>query len=257
MFVGQFPERCTGVAGARITSTLCEQLEHFTSIPAAEFLCLDGEGSRHHRGGDEAVAHRRIEIVGALAHALEMQARTFDRGDEVGRRACERGLRNFNFGFDVQRRRDAIDGDARFGKQAFVEIAARHRDAQPVGSGLELMGRRVDRAVGTDRVVRINTLHRVVGEREVAHAAGERAEVIEARHEWEGAVAWQPAVGRLQSEDAAQRSGHTDRPIGVGAERDRNEPAANRARRNRRKIRRSCGFCRAGYATDRRGRSRR
>ena len=49
--------------------------------------------------------------------------------------------------------------------------------------------------------------------------ARERAEVIEAGDERKGAVPRQPAVGRLQAEDAAQRRRHADRAVGVRAER--------------------------------------
>ena len=121
-----------------------EQLAHFGLIPAAEFLRLDGERSRHHGGGDETVAHRRIEIVRALAHALEMQARAFDRGDQIGGRARERGLRNLDLVIGMQRRGDAVERDMRFRKQAFLEIAARDRDAQTVGAALERLGGRLD-----------------------------------------------------------------------------------------------------------------
>src|SRR5262249_16841246 len=40
-----------------------------------------------------------------------------------------------------------------------------------------------------------------------------------------------PAVGRLQAENPAQRGRHADRPIGIGAERDRHETAGDRAAR--------------------------
>ena len=44
----------------------------------------------------------------------------------------------------------------------------------------------------------------------------------------------QPAVGRLEAENAAERARHADRAVGVGAERERREPAARPPRRSRR-----------------------
>ena len=55
--------------------------------------------------------------------------------------------------------------------------------------------------------------------------------MIEARHERKGAGARQPAVGRLEAEQAAERGRHADRAVGVGAERDRHQPAGHRAAR--------------------------
>ena len=55
--------------------------------------------------------------------------------------------------------------------------------------------------------------------------------MIEARHEREGAGARQAAVGRLQTEQAAERGRHADRAVGVGAERDRHQAAGHRAAR--------------------------
>ena len=53
--------------------------------------------------------------------------------------------------------------------------------------------------------------------------------MIEARDERKRARARQPAIGRLQAEDAAERRRHPDRAVGVGAQRDRHQAAADRA----------------------------
>ena len=82
--------------------------------------------------------------------------------------------------------------------------------------------------IGADRIVGIVALHGVVGEREVPGGARQRADMVEARHERKGARARQPAVGRLQAEDAAERGRHADRAVGVGAERDRHQAAGDR-----------------------------
>ncbi len=172
-----------------------------------------------------------IEIARALAHALEMQARALDGGDQIGGRARQRGLRNLDLVIGMQRGGDPVERDMRFGKQALLEIAARDRDAQTVGAALERLAGRLDPALDAHRIVGIAALHDIVGEREIAHAAGERAEMIEACHERKRAVARQPSIRGLQPEDAAQRRRHPDRPVGVGAERERNESAGNCAAR--------------------------
>ena len=49
-----------------------EQIKHAILIPAAKFLRAVDQGRRHHRARDEAVAHGWIEIVRALAQAIDM-----------------------------------------------------------------------------------------------------------------------------------------------------------------------------------------
>ena len=55
--------------------------------------------------------------------------------------------------------------------------------------------------------------------------------MIEARDKGKRARARQPAVGRLQAKDAAERRRHPDRAVGVGSQRDRNQRAADRTAR--------------------------
>ena len=49
--------------------------------------------------------------------------------------------------------------------------------------------------------------------------------MIEARRERKSAGAAEPAIGRLEPEQAAERGGHADRAVGVGAERERHQSA--------------------------------
>ena len=53
--------------------------------------------------------------------------------------------------------------------------------------------------------------------------------MIQREHERKGARARQPAVGRLQPEQSAERRRHADGAVGVGAERERHEIARDRA----------------------------
>ncbi len=55
--------------------------------------------------------------------------------------------------------------------------------------------------------------------------------MIEARHERKCPRAREPPVGRLEPENAAQRRRHPDRTVGVGAERQRHQAAADRGAR--------------------------
>ena len=79
------------------------------------------------------------------------------------------------------------------------------------------------------RIVRIGPLHRVIGQREIADVARERAEMIEAEDERKRPRARQPAIGRLQSKNSAKRRRHPDRAVGVRAQRHRHQAAADRA----------------------------
>ena len=160
-----------------------------------------------------------------------MQRRALARRDHVGRGAGPRGLGNLDLGVGAQRRRDAVHRGAGLRESPLAEISARDRDAQALGAARELRQRRLDRPIGAHRVFGIRPLHRVVGEREVARRARQRPEMIEARDERERARARQPAVGRLQPEQAAERRRHADRAVGVGAERERHQPARDRAAR--------------------------
>ena len=61
-----------------------------------------------------------------------------------------------------------------------------------------------NRTVGADRIVGVVALHRVVGEREIAGRARHGSDVIEARNKREGASTGEAAIGRLETEDAAE-----------------------------------------------------
>ena len=113
-----------GVAGAMITSTDLEQLQHLRAIPAAEFLRAVDQRRRDHRARHQAIAHRRIEIVRALAQAIEMQRGAFGRGDDVGRGAGAGGFGNFDRSGGAERLGDARDGFDGLRENILLEIAA-------------------------------------------------------------------------------------------------------------------------------------
>ena len=90
-------------------------------------------------------------------------------------------------------------------------------------------------------IVGIPALHGVERQREILDRAGDRPEVVEGVDERERTGAAQPAVGRLQPEQAAQRGRHADRAVGVGTQRQRH--FARRHRRTR-AARRAAGHAR-------------
>ena len=78
-------------------------------------------------------------------------------------------------------------------------------------------------AGGAGMVARVVALQHVLGQREIARRAREGPNVVEAVDEGEGPAARQPAIGRFQAEDAAERRRHPERAVGVRAERNRRE----------------------------------
>ena len=169
-----------------------------------------------------------------------MQARAFGCGDDEGRGACAFGLRNLDVAIGAERRGDAVDGVAGLAAVAF-EIAAGDGDAQTVGAALEQRRDRLGRPFGADRIVGVETLHRIVGEREIARGARERPEMIEARHEGKGARA--ATAGRKSASNRICRTARTARGSNRWCRsRARAAPARRRPPRpSRRTSRRSCG----------------
>ena len=100
-----------------------------------------------------------------------------------------------------------------------VEIAASDGDAQPVGALVQKRRDWFGSAIGANGIIGVVALHGVVGECDIAAAARQRADMIEAGRERESAGATEPSIGRLKAEQAAERRGHPDRAVGVGAER--------------------------------------
>ncbi len=107
-----------------------EQLQHLRAIPAAEFLRAVDQRRRHHRARQQAVAHRRIEIVRPLAQPVEMQRGALGGGDDIGRGAGARGFGNLDRRCGAERLCDAGDGFDGFREHVLLEIAAGDRDPQ-------------------------------------------------------------------------------------------------------------------------------
>ena len=213
-----------GVAGAMITSRRLEQLEHLRAIPAAEFLRLSTHGA-----GTIAPAIRRSRMAGSkscgtLAQAVEMQRVAFGGGDHVGRGAGAGGLRNFDRlrGIRAPWRRARRLRPLR-GIRSSGSIRRQSRSAGRRGprssSGVTGSTGRVAHAASSAS----GPCMRVIGQREIADAARERSEMIEACDKRKRPRPRQPAIGRLEAEDAAERRRHADRAVGVRSERKRNQ----------------------------------
>ena len=210
---------------------MAEQREHLFAIPTAEFLRLGNVRRGDHRARDQSIAHGGIEIAPPRAQAAEVKRPAFARGDDVGRGARTLRFRKLDFVGHPERGGDAGERGLRLRGRAGTKIAAGDGDAQAFAAAREQRRGRLHRTLRADRIVVIVTLHRVIGEREIARAARQRSDVIEACNEGKRVGAGKPAVGRLQAENPAERGRHADRAVGIGAERDRHEAAGDRAAR--------------------------
>ena len=170
-----------------------------------------------------------------------MELAALDGGDDVGRRARHAGLRDHDGLRGIERLGDRGHRLERLGLAAAGEIVAGDGDAQAADALVQERHRRIGRPVGADRIVGIPALHGVERQREILDRAGDRPEMVEGVDEGERAGAAQPAVGRLQAEQAAQRGRHADRAVGVGAQRQRH---LARRHRSARAARRAAGHAR-------------
>ena len=104
-----------------------------------------------------------------------------------------------------------------------------------VSAGGVVGHRRVERG----RVARVVAGDDVHHQRGVGDGARQRADLVERGGEGDQAVAADPAVGRLEADDAAQRGRLADRAARVGAERERRELGAAPPPPSRRSSRRA------------------
>ena len=128
---------------------------------------------------------------GLRAQAVEMQRRAFGRGDDIGGGA--RARRFGDFDLVASRRapwRRASSAASGLGQQRpSGNSRRRRRCAGPASPASSMRRHRLGRPIGAGRIVGIGALHRVVGQREIARRARERAEMVEAGDERETARA--------------------------------------------------------------------
>ena len=208
------------------------QIGHAFREPVPHALGLYDPRRRQQRAGEKAVSRQRLEVGSASPQIGQVQGAPFCIRDDECRRARVLDMRQLDAARDAERGCNAIHRSARLGARVIVEISAERRDAQPVEACLELRFSGLRGPRGAGRIARIRSLHRVVRESEIACRPRKRPEMIEAGDERVRSDSRQPAERRLQSEDAAQRSRHADRPVRVGAERDRHLSGGNRGGRS-------------------------
>ena len=103
----------------------------------------------------------------------------------------------------------------------------RVRPATPRAEGRLVVGHRLARS---RRVQGVGARDGLEQERRVANVLGERADLIEGRREGDEPVARDSAVGRLESDHAAEGGGLPHGPAGVGAETAGGEVGGDRGR---------------------------
>ncbi len=210
-----------GVAGARMMSTSAEQLLHLGAVVAAEALCLDVPGAGQQRARHEALARVGIEVLRPRPEPRQMELAALDRRNDIGGSPRRGGLRNDDGPGRAQRLGHGGDRFKRLGFGALGEIIAGDGDAQAADALVQLGQGGLGIAVGADRIVGIPALHGIERQRQILDRARQRTQMVEGIDEGKGAGAAQPAVGRLQPEQAAQRGRHADRAVGVRAQRQR------------------------------------
>ena len=160
-----------------------------------------------------------------------MQGGAFRCGDDKSGGAGAGGLGKLDLARGAQRLGDARDGLEGLGGCAALEIAAGNRNAQAVDAAIDRRQRRLGGPFGADGILRIGSLHGIVGESQISRRSCQRTQMIEAGDKGEGARAGKAAVRRLQAEQAAERGRDADRAVSIRAQRERHEPARNRATR--------------------------
>src|ERR1700704_592720 len=110
-----------------------------------------------------------------------MQRSAFGGGDDIGSGAGAGGFRDFDRSRGAERLGDAGDGLYGFGKNVLLEISASDGDPHAADVLRQQWRYRLSRPGRAGRVVRVRSLHRVIGQREIANAARERTEMIEAK----------------------------------------------------------------------------
>ncbi len=131
----------------------------------------------------------------------------------------------------AESRRDTIDGGQYFRGGIAGEPAAEHAHTQRFNRPIQRGPRRFARTIGLMRILVVPALQGVVRDGQVANRAREHADMIETIDKRIYASSRQAPEARLQAEHSAKRSGHANRAVRIGAERQRHEAGGNRRRR--------------------------
>ena len=220
---------------------VAEDLAHALPEPGAEPLRLEVERRGDQGAGAEPVSRQRVEVAGAALEVVEVAVGAFAGRDHHRRSACAVGLGEGDAPTRAERLGGPLDRRQGGGLGEACEVAVGDTDPKAGDAAAEVAGAGLGRTLGADGVGGVRTLDRVERDREITDRARERPDVIEARGEQHDTGARDPAVGRLEPQDAAERRRDADRAVRVGAETQRNE-----ARRDRRRgaARRAAGHAR-------------
>ena len=132
-----------------------------------------------------------------------MKARPLGGGDDGRRRAGAIVLLDGHAADGAERLGDALHRGEDLGLSSSGEMTDGHRDAQTLRALSEQGEAGLHGATGAHGIGRVGALHHVVGGGQIAHGGGERADVVEADAEEPCACAGEPAIGGLESIDAA------------------------------------------------------
>src|SRR5262245_65537857 len=191
-----------GVAGASTASTWANKASTCSRYQRRNFCALTTCAA-----GIMAPAIRRSRTAGSKsrprAQASEVKRAAFAGGDDIGRGARAFRFRKLDLVRRAERGGDAGERGLRLRRRAGAKVAAGDGDAQARAAALEQRRDRLDRAPRAHRIIVVVALHRVIGEREIARAARQWPDVIEACHEGKRVGARKPAIGRLQAENPA------------------------------------------------------
>jgi hypothetical protein len=200
-------------------------------------LGLDIIAAADHHGGQHAAEEILAEIAGPSAQGLFVHGEQFAFGHchldivIVLRRPqshlTESGAQRPQHGKGLLQRR------VHFGCNcAIIRVQMAHdSDAQTFDVAGQRRAIIRHRAICAGRVVRVVPGDRLQHDRAVLDGPGHRAGVVEAERIRVDAIAAHQTVGRLQPDNAAERSGATDRTTGIGAERRRDKPRRHRRTR--------------------------
>ncbi len=114
-----------------------------------------------------------------------------------------------------------LDGALDVGVEALDEILPGQADLQPLDTVAQVGAIVGDGKIDTGRVEGVVPGDRLQHDGAVLDVAGHRTDLIEGGGEGDDAVAADPAIGRLEADDAAVRGRLADRAAGIGSQRGR------------------------------------
>ena len=161
---------------------------------------------------------------------------------------ADRGLRHDLAGSGSQRRGNGAGRVQGVRRRRLLEVSDSARDAQSGDASIDRGNDGFARARARHRIGGVETMHDLEGQRRVARAAGQAADVIQAGGERRDAGARNSSKGRLETEYPAQGCRHANRAVRIRSQGERHAGSADgRARSAGRPSRRALGIERISY----------